>query len=300
MRTTLRAVWALVALAAALLMSGCGTMQTAAVRRPSLADYSIRVVKSSGNREVSSQELAQLRNEVIKFLESQQLAPQDSYYVEVNLPPDASGAPGETLVVQLANVSANSYRLVSAYAASQEDYPYYYYGYGYRSSYAPSFLYGYYDPFDYYYGGGSYPSTPPGGYVPRSHRPNDDHRAPDNDDHRTAGTNPHRPADGTHARPPGDNSHRPPPATVARHDNPPYRPRPEYASNGDSGSGRGHGGGAGSSPSSSSYSPPVSSSGGGSSSGGSSYSPPPHRDPEPAAAAGRDIIGPNTDPTVAK
>lgn len=307
MRTILRAGWTLASLVAALIVAGCGTTPTAQIRRPQLSGYSIRVVQSSGTREISGRELEQLRLDVIKFLESQNLELKKSYFVEINLKPDAPSGQEEIMVVLLADESASTYRLLASYSAPEDDYHYYDYGYGSRSDYAPSFLYGYYDPFGYYYGGGSYPPTPPGGYLPRAHRPHDGHRpddgrrTADNDDRRAPGAKPNRPAGGDDFHPPGDSdrhnpgegNHRPPPPRPAprRDDPPPSRPRPEYASNGDS---HRWGDGGGTAPSGSR---PVSGSG---SSSGKADSPPSTRNPDPTPSPGRDPAGPNQQPAAAK
>lgn len=261
MKTIARYVWAIAALGGILLISGCTTAHTnpRTVRTRHIAPVNdFAVVESSTDRELSPQEMSQLHDAVVKYLESEgMMGRKGEYFVRVDFTPENSGGQGEWVIVKITNIPSSTYTLIAAYPAiGSDDYypPDYVYDAGFTYWDMP---YGYYDPSGYYPGNNHRrlgPLTPhrPDGNKPGVHQPRDK----DNDPRGTHARHDGRPDrnDGT-------------PGRDSRPRNTGYTPRSS-----DSGGSRDHG--------SRNYTPPSS----GDRSGGSSYSPPPPVPQTPASA----------------
>ncbi len=147
MKINLHIGWTLAVLGTAILFGGCATTKTAEVARPTPATFEFKVVETSGARELTPPETAQLRALVTKFLESTGELKPGSYFVRVDFPPETPGGAPAYVIVQLNTFpTPTSYTLLASYAGPlPQPYPTYdyrYNGYGYSD-------YGYYDPFDY-------------------------------------------------------------------------------------------------------------------------------------------------------
>jgi hypothetical protein len=240
MKTLAQYACVVAAIGGVLLVAGCATTDTTRMSNHFASSRQIgptsefTVIENSFGRELTAQEMGQLREGVAKYLESQGVARSGEYYVRVDFNPAKPDGPGDWVVVKVTNLPASTYTLIAAYQAMGPDdyYPSTFaydqgYGYGYGD-----FSYGFYDPPVFY----------PTNYHPRPfpgttrHRDDNgkpgDHRKGDKDDH-PRGTD-HRP-DNTHYTPrPGDNA-----GGTGRWNHPPRTP--------DSGGARDHGPG-GSSP----------------------------------------------------
>ena len=168
MKIIARHIRAAITLGAVVFLAGCATTQTANVRR-AVPLYDFTVVEGSLARELTLQEIVQVREAVEKYLSAQGVKPGGQYYVRVNFSQETPGEPVNWVVVKLKLAEGQAYAAGGAYPA---DSPYYSpldYRYGYPYGYDNS-PYGYYDPFDYNYGYYHYP------------RPHRDHKPGDRDD----------------------------------------------------------------------------------------------------------------------
>jgi len=159
MQTIRRHLSIAAALGAALLFTACTTQSAKGPRVETVTEFT--VVESSSDQELSPQQLAEMREAILNYLQSQGLTGQRLYYVKVSFPPaDPEGEP-QWAVVRIANVSAQTYTVLAAYPGRDDYYPYDYYRYGsYNPAYAGFSRWGYYDPYDYNYGGYSRPAPP--------------------------------------------------------------------------------------------------------------------------------------------
>lgn len=159
MKSIVRYLSAVAALGAAFVFSGCTTQTGKGPRVESVSEFT--VVESSTEKELTPQQLMELREAVINYLHSQGLTDQRLYYVRVSFPPSVPGGEPQWAVVRIGNIPAQTYTVLAAYPGRDDYYPYDYYRYGY---YNPAYFgfsrWGYYDPFDYNYGGYSHPVPP--------------------------------------------------------------------------------------------------------------------------------------------
>ncbi len=148
MKTIVRYLSAALALGPALVFSGCTTQTAKGPRVESVAEFT--VVESSTEKELTPEQLVELREAVINYLHSQGLKGNGLYYVKVRFPPvDPAGEP-QWAVVRIGNIPAQTYTVLAAYPGRDDYYPYDYYRYGYYNpAYAGFSRWGYYVPFDY-------------------------------------------------------------------------------------------------------------------------------------------------------
>src|SRR4051812_28771455 len=197
MKTLTRFVSTAAMLSAIWLFGGCVTKSSA--NRPHVqpaADFA--VVESSTQKELTPQQMDDLRDAVSNYLQEQGLRNDRMYYVKVAFPAANPDDQPEWAVVRIGNFPARTYTVLSAYPGADDYYPYDYYPYGNYTNYGQFSGYGYYEPFDY--SNGVY-SRPPA--LPRYHRPDE---KPDRPDYR-----PDRPddkRDRPHARPDDSNDSR--------------------------------------------------------------------------------------------
>ena len=162
------ALIAAAALGAALVFSGCTTADVAQAGRPGHF-YEMTVVQSSGPARLSPKEMAQLRESVINYVQTNGVLVNGAYYVEVKFNPVAGQDEVSWIMVKLVERDVADFQMVASYPA-----PYYYRPYYNRYGYASFGNYPF-DPFDYAYDGGYNPPR----IHPREHRPNDnDHDNP--------------------------------------------------------------------------------------------------------------------------
>ena len=269
MKTLVQYVCMAATIGGVLLAAGCSTTDSTRVNTRTVSTRQIgptnefTVIDSSFGRELTAQELSQLRDGVAKYLESQGVARSGEYYVRVDFAAATPDTAADWVVVKVTNLPASTYTLIAAYPAIGPDdyYPYafsYNQGYGYWGS-----SYGFYDPPVYY--PANYHPRPSSG-VPH-HRDDDgkpgDHRKGDKDNHPRGGT----PAnyDGPRNRPEGT------PHRDYQPDSPRYAPRTSDSVGGSSGGHRDSAPRSNDGGGSRSYSPPPASQ----SSGGSNISAPP-------------------------
>lgn len=159
MKTIVRYLSIAAALGAAFVLSGCTTQTARGPRVEPVAEFT--VVESSTEKELTPAQLAELREAVINYLHSQGLRSDQLYYVKVSFPPANPGDEPQWAVVRIGNFPSQTYTVLAAYPGRDDYYPYDYYRHGY---YNPAFSgfsrWGYYDPFDYNYGGYSRPVPP--------------------------------------------------------------------------------------------------------------------------------------------
>ena len=190
MKTLAQYVYAVAAVGGVLLASGCATTDPTSTgprfgsSRQVGPTSEFTVIESSFGRELSAQEMSQLRDGVTKYLESQGVSPAGEYYVRVNFPPEQPEGTGAWVVVKVTRLPASTYTLIAAYPAIGPD-DYYPYAFAYNEGFGYGELaYGYYDPQIYYptnYHPRPFPLTP--------HRHDDgDKRKGDKDDHPRGGT----------------------------------------------------------------------------------------------------------------
>ena len=220
MNTPARYTLTAAALGALLLFSGCFTTRDVRTE-PGREVSQFAVVDKSKDLEVTPQLLAELRTSVAKYLKEEGYTRAGEYTVKVNFTPDLPEGTGKWVVVRLGNVPARTFTLLAAYPGADVYYPYDYRGfYNYGS---PAFArFGYYDPYDYYYGG----YFPPAGLPSNNYRPVDRNNHPPGTPNRWDGHNPNpdRRPDNNHPRTdnprsdsrdhPRDSS--PPPETASR------------------------------------------------------------------------------------
>jgi hypothetical protein len=214
MKTIVRYLSAAAVWGVALVFSGCTTQTARAPRVEPVAEFT--VVESSTEKELTPEQLVELRQAVINYLHSQGLKSNQLYYVKVSFPPANPDDEPQWAVVRIGNFPSQTYTVLAAYPGRDDYYPYDYYRHGY---YNPAFAgfsrWGYYDPFDYNYGGYSQPVPP---------------RRHDRDRHDHAGK-PHQP-DGKPDHPPGtrtrwDSTPRPHPDQPRTNAYPPRTANPE-------------------------------------------------------------------------
>ncbi len=159
MKTLVRYLSAAAALGAAFFLSGCTTQTARGPRVEPVAEFT--VVESSTEKELTPAQLVELREAVVKYLHSQGLRSNQLYYVKVSFPPANPEDEPQWAVVRIGNFPSQTYTVLAAYPGRDDYYPYDYYRHGY---YNPAFAgfsrWGYYDPFDYNYGGYSRPVPP--------------------------------------------------------------------------------------------------------------------------------------------
>jgi len=120
------------------------------------------VVESSTEKELTPAQLAELRQAVIDYLHSQGLEGNRLPFRESHFPP--ANPRGRTPMggrVRIGDMPSQTYTVLAAYPGRDDYFPYDYYRYGYvNPAYAGFSRWGYYDPFDYNYGGYSRPVPP--------------------------------------------------------------------------------------------------------------------------------------------
>lgn len=160
MKIIARYLSAAAALGAVLVLSGCTTQTAKAPRVEPVAEFT--VVESSTEKELTPAQLVELREAVINYLHSQGLRSNQLYYVKVTFPPANPEDEPQWAVVRIGNFPSQTYTVLAAYPGRDDYYPYDYYRHGYFNPAFSGFSrWGYYDPFDYNYGGYSRP-VPPG------------------------------------------------------------------------------------------------------------------------------------------
>ena len=277
MKTIARLIWPAAVLGALVFLAGCATPQAAAVRR-AVPLYDFTVVEGSLARELTSQEIAQVRETVEKYLAAQGAKPGGQYYVRVNFTPEMAGEPVDWVVVKLNLAAGQAYAVGAAYPAESPYYSPLDYRYGYPYGYDYS-AYSYYDPFGFNYGYYHYP---------RHHRD----RKPGDRDDRDDGDNRGRGTQAGDDRRPRDKDDRPRDRQVGNDGRPAGDPRNRTAGNTPRtpDTGRRRDEGPGGSP------PRLNNGGSGGGSGGVVRTPPPST-PPPARAAeptNRTASTPNT------
>lgn len=244
MKTLVRLVSVAAVLGTVLFLTGCYTKTARGPRVESVVDFA--VVESSTAKELTPEQLDQLRHAVIDYLQERGFAGDRQYYVKVSFPKENPGDEPQWAIVRISNLPTQTYTVLAAYPGPDDYYHYDYYRSGYYyPAYAGFSRWGYYDPFDYNYGGYSRPVPP------RDHG------------------QPHQP-DGKPNHPPGtrtrwDNTPRPNPDQPRTNAYPPRTANPEHWARERS---ENRGGYTRSEPSTSS-------------SAGRSYSPPPERSYSP-------------------
>jgi len=159
MKTNVRYLSATAALGAALVFSGCTTQTARGPRVEPVAEFA--VVESSTNKELTPEQLVELRQAVINYLHSQGLEGNRLYYVKVSFPQANPDDEPQWAVVRIGILPSHTYTVLAAYPGRDDYYPYDYYRYGsYNPAYSGFSRWGYYDPFDYNYGGYSRPVPP--------------------------------------------------------------------------------------------------------------------------------------------
>jgi len=159
MKTIVRYLSAAAALGAVFFFSGCTTRTAKAPRVEPVAEFT--VVESSTEKELTPAQLVELREAVINYLHSQGLRSNQLYYVKVSFPAAKPEDEPQWAVVRIGNFPSQTYTVLAAYPGRDDYYPYDYYRHGYYNPAFASFSrWGYYDPFDYNYGGYSRPVPP--------------------------------------------------------------------------------------------------------------------------------------------
>jgi hypothetical protein len=158
MNTLARFVSIAAVLGAAFSLVGCVTHPARSSRAKVVQEFS--VVESSTEKELTPEQVADLRQAVANYLQSQGLADGRTYYVKVTFPSANPDEEPQWAVVRIGGQSVQTYTVVAAYPGRDDYYPYDFYSPGYSgysfSSYYPGYggfsRWGYYDPFDYNYG----------------------------------------------------------------------------------------------------------------------------------------------------
>jgi hypothetical protein len=159
MKIIARYLSAAAALGVVLVFAGCTTQTAKGPRVESVAEFT--VVESSTDKELTPAQLAELRQAVINYLHRQGLEGSRLYFVKVTFPPANPDDEPQWAVVRIGNLPAQTYTLLAAYPGRDDYQPYDYYRYGYYNpAYAGFSRWGYYDPFDYNYGGYARPMPP--------------------------------------------------------------------------------------------------------------------------------------------
>ena len=195
MKTLAQLVCAMAAVGGVLFVTGCTTAESSrhtarTVRARQVGTASeFTVIDSSFQRNLTPQEMSQLREGVDKYLESQGVARGGQYYVRVDFAAATPDTPADWVVVKVISQPTSTYTLIAAYPAIGPDdyYPYafsYNEGYGYWGS-----SYGFYEP-PVYYPANYHPRPSPG--TPHRRDGDEDkrgdHRNGDKDNHPRSGT----------------------------------------------------------------------------------------------------------------
>jgi hypothetical protein len=156
MNTLVRMVSAVAVLATTLVFSGCANTTARKPRLEVVSEFA--VVESSTSQELTPAQMEELRKAVINYLKDQGMTDNRIYYVKVAFPKVNPDDPEQWAVVRIGTTSAQTYTVLAAYPGRDDYYPYdlYHTGYhttGYYPGYAGFSRWGYYDPFDYNYGG---------------------------------------------------------------------------------------------------------------------------------------------------
>jgi hypothetical protein len=179
MNTLARLVSAVAVLATTLVFSGCSTTTARKPRLEVVSEFA--VVESSTEQELTTAQMDELRKAVINYLQEQGLSGSRIYYVKVTFPTTRPDEQPQWAVVRIGNVPSRTYTVLAAYPGPDDYFPYdvYHTGYhhtGYRTGYFPGYAgfsrWGYYDPFDYNYGGYSGHPRPPRDH-PKPDKPDD-------------------------------------------------------------------------------------------------------------------------------
>lgn len=194
-----RFVSAAAALAAVWLVSGCAAPASSRGLRPTVT-MEFAVMESSTEKELTPQQLAELRQAVADYLRDQGLTDGRTYYVKVTFPSANPNEEPQWAVVRIGSQAERTYTVIAAYPGRDDSYPYDLYPLNYPySNYYPGYYsfsnWGYYDPFDYNYGYYRHP-TPP--------RNRDDHGKPDQPNKPTPPNQTNQPGHPPTDRPPYD------------------------------------------------------------------------------------------------
>ncbi|MBL9219338.1 MAG: hypothetical protein JNG82_12655 [Opitutaceae bacterium] len=161
-----------------LLLAGCVSQRVATQRVEPAAEFT--VVRSSTNKELTPEQLSELRQAVGNYLRKQGLTGNRLYEVKVQFAPKHPEDEPEWVIVRIGRLPERTYTLLAVYPGPDDYYPYDYYRNGYYNpAYGGFSRWGYYDPFEYNYGGYSRP-------VPPRHdhgRPNHPNKPDDKPDH---------------------------------------------------------------------------------------------------------------------
>lgn len=169
MKTFARLMAVTVALSAGLFFAGCTTTVSTAPRQQPVADFT--VVESSTAKELTPEQLAEIRQAVLTYLQKEGLTDGRRYYVKVLLPTENPDDEPQWAIVRIGNSPIRNYTVIAAYPGADDYYPYDYFRYGYYTpGYAGYSPYGYYEPYDHYYYGGYGRSAPPRAH-PKSDKP---------------------------------------------------------------------------------------------------------------------------------
>lgn len=155
MKPLVRFVSAAAALVAVLFVSGCST-STARAPQPKVT-MEFAVVESSTEKELTPEQVAELRQAVANYLREQGLTDGRTYYVKVTFPSASPNEEPQWAVVRIGSQAERIYTVIAAYPGRDDSYPYDLYPLNYPySNYYPGYYsfsnWGYYDPFDYNYG----------------------------------------------------------------------------------------------------------------------------------------------------
>lgn len=169
MKTFTRLMAVAVALSVGLFFAGCTTTVSSAPRQRPAADFT--VVESFTAKELTPEQLAEIRQAVLDYLQKEGLTDGRRYYVKVLFPTENPDDEPQWAVVRIGNSPTQNYTVIAAYPGADDYYPYDYFRSGhYTPGYAGYSPYGYYEPFDHYYYGGYGRSAPPRAH-PKSDKP---------------------------------------------------------------------------------------------------------------------------------
>lgn len=138
-------------------LTGCASANSTEAAPLSTDSYELKVMETSRNHSLTSEENLQLRQSIVEFLQGRGPLQPGVYYVRVNFPPEIEGGAGDYMVVQLTVAPAvTTYTYLPSYSAggasSYEPYDPLYFNSLYSSS-------PYYQQFDYR-AGRYYPTYP--------------------------------------------------------------------------------------------------------------------------------------------
>jgi hypothetical protein len=155
MNTLVRFASVAAVLGTALVFSGC--VSTPARSSHLTVEPEFSVVESSTEKELTPEQIADLRQAVANYLRGQGLTDGRTYFVRVTFPTTTPDEEPQWAVVRIGGQSVQTYTVIAAYPGRDDYYPYDFYSAGYTySNYNPGYggfsRWGYYDPFDYNYG----------------------------------------------------------------------------------------------------------------------------------------------------